>query len=208
MKTNSFKVHLVCTAHLDPVWLWSWEEGLREAISTFRTAVNMLDEFPEFEFNHNESLLYEWVKKYDPPLFKKIQLYVLRNRWHIAGGWYQLGNAEMTLGRPGAAVRAYSMARSLNPVDARFALMLGNALQAQGRLAEAMATFREAVALATRARDDGMAASGSFNLGSALIRAGRQPEAEAEFQRALQFDPEHQKSAEALNILGTAGSAR
>ena len=88
MKTNSFKVHLVCTAHLDPVWLWSWEEGLREAISTFRTAVNMLDEFPEFEFNHNESLLYEWVKKYDPPLFKKIQLYVLRNRWHIAGGWY------------------------------------------------------------------------------------------------------------------------
>ncbi len=126
----------------------------------------------------------------------------------IAGGWYQLGNAEMTLGRPGAAERAYSMARSLNPVDARFALMLGNALQAQGRLAEAMATFREAVALATRARDDGMAASGSFNLGSALIRAGRQPEAEAEFHRALQFDPEHQKSAEALKILGTAGSAR
>lgn len=88
MSNNKYTVHLVCTAHLDPVWLWPWEEGLREAISTFRTAVNMLNDFPEFEFNHNESLLYEWVKLYDPPLFKQIQSFVLKNRWHIAGGWY------------------------------------------------------------------------------------------------------------------------
>jgi|ETNmetMinimDraft_30_1059905.scaffolds.fasta_scaffold361864_1 hypothetical protein len=22
------KIHLVCNAHLDPVWLWPWEDGL------------------------------------------------------------------------------------------------------------------------------------------------------------------------------------
>src|SRR5690606_36415956 len=81
-------VHLFCNAHIDPVWMWAWEEGAREAISTFRTAVNLLGEFPEFVFSHNESLLYEWVEEYDPPLFERIQQYVKAGRWNITGGWY------------------------------------------------------------------------------------------------------------------------
>jgi alpha-mannosidase len=81
-------VHLFCNAHIDPVWMWGWEEGLREAISTFRTAVTLLDEFPEFVFNHNESLLYEWVEEYDPPLFDRIRQLVQAGRWNITGGWY------------------------------------------------------------------------------------------------------------------------
>lgn len=81
-------VHLICNAHLDPVWKWPWEEGAREAVSTFRTATDLLEEFPEFVFNHNESLLYEWVEDYDPPLFARIQALVAAGRWNISGGWY------------------------------------------------------------------------------------------------------------------------
>lgn len=81
-------VHLFCNAHIDPIWMWPWEEGAREAISTFRTAADLLDEFPEFVFNHNESLLYEWVEEYDPPLFERIRAHVRAGRWNITGGWY------------------------------------------------------------------------------------------------------------------------
>jgi alpha-mannosidase len=81
-------VHLICQAHLDPVWMWAWEEGAREAISTFNTAAQLLDEFPEFVFNHNESLLYEWIEEYDPRLFERIQGLVKARRWNITGGWY------------------------------------------------------------------------------------------------------------------------
>lgn len=49
------KIHLICNAHLDPVWLWRWEEGCTEALSTFRTAERFTDEFPGFTFNHNEA---------------------------------------------------------------------------------------------------------------------------------------------------------
>ncbi len=28
-------LHLICNAHLDPVWQWRWEEGAAEALSTF-----------------------------------------------------------------------------------------------------------------------------------------------------------------------------
>ena len=81
-------VHLICNAHLDPVWKWPWEEGAREAVSTFHTAADLLDEFPEFVFNHNESLLYEWVEEYDPMLFERIRALVKSGRWNISGGWY------------------------------------------------------------------------------------------------------------------------
>jgi alpha-mannosidase len=81
-------VHLICTAHLDPVWQWQWEEGCAEAIATFRNAVQLLKEHQSFVFNHNEALLYRWVKKMDHSLFKEIQKLVQEGRWIISGGWY------------------------------------------------------------------------------------------------------------------------
>jgi alpha-mannosidase len=86
--TPKQKCFLVCTAHLDPVWLWPWEEGLSEAISTYRVAADFLDQYPDFIFNHNESVLYEWVERNDPRLFKRIQKHVKNGRWAIAGGSY------------------------------------------------------------------------------------------------------------------------
>jgi alpha-mannosidase len=80
-------VHLICNAHLDPVWLWEWPEGAAEALSTFRTAAGLCREFPGFVFNHNEALLYRWVEEFEPGLFAELQELVKENTWHIMGGW-------------------------------------------------------------------------------------------------------------------------
>ena len=37
------RLHLLCNAHLDPVWLWDWEEGAAETLSTFRTAAELCE---------------------------------------------------------------------------------------------------------------------------------------------------------------------
>lgn len=37
------ELHLVCNAHIDPVWQWEWEEGVAAAFSTFNSAVNLAD---------------------------------------------------------------------------------------------------------------------------------------------------------------------
>lgn len=39
------KLHLICNAHLGPVWLWTWTEGAAEAISTFRTAADFCEKY-------------------------------------------------------------------------------------------------------------------------------------------------------------------
>lgn len=92
------RVHLAANAHLDPVWLWRWEEGCAEALSTFRTAAELTEEFPGFVFNHNESLLYQWVKENDPRLFEKLQGLVKEGKWHIMGGWYLQPDCNMPAG--------------------------------------------------------------------------------------------------------------
>jgi alpha-mannosidase len=92
------KIHLICNAHLDPVWLWEWEEGAAEAISTFRVAADFCEAYDGFVFNHNEVILYKWVEEYEPLLFKRIQALVGQGKWHIMGGWYLQPDCNMPCG--------------------------------------------------------------------------------------------------------------
>ena len=82
------KIHLICNAHLDPVWLWQRTEGIGEALSTFKIAADFCEKYDGFVFNHNESVLYEWIKDNDETLFKRIQNLVRDGKWRIMGGWY------------------------------------------------------------------------------------------------------------------------
>jgi alpha-mannosidase len=88
-------VHLICNAHLDPVWQWRWEEGCAEALSTFGNAVELLGEHGSLIFNHNEAVLYRWVQRHDRALFREIQRLVRRGRWSISGGWYLQPDVNM-----------------------------------------------------------------------------------------------------------------
>lgn len=98
-KENEKKIlFLVCNAHLDPVWLWEWEEGAAQALATFRTAADLSEAYPEFVFCHNEALLYQWIETYEPKLFERIQKLVKQGRWHIMGGWYLQPDCNMPSG--------------------------------------------------------------------------------------------------------------
>lgn len=92
------RIHLICNAHLDPVWQWEWEEGAAEALSTFKIAAGFCEEYDNFVFCHNEALLYRWIEEYDMPLFKKIQKLVKQGKWHIMGGWYLQPDCNMPCG--------------------------------------------------------------------------------------------------------------
>jgi alpha-mannosidase len=80
-------LHLVCAAHLDPVWMWDWDEGADAALATFYSAVKLSGEY-DYIFCHNEAILYEYIECYAPKLFQEIQALVKAGKWHIMGGWY------------------------------------------------------------------------------------------------------------------------
>lgn len=92
------EIKLICNAHLDPVWLWRRDEGMAEAISTFRVAAEFCRLYDGFVFNHNEAVLYEWIEENEPALFDEICELVKLGKWKIMGGWYLQPDCLMPCG--------------------------------------------------------------------------------------------------------------
>jgi alpha-mannosidase len=84
------RLHLVGNAHLDPAWLWRWQEGFAEIKATFRSALDRLEEFPEATFTSACAAYYQWVEQNEPGMFEEIRQRVREGRWTLAGGmWIQ-----------------------------------------------------------------------------------------------------------------------
>jgi len=81
-------VHLICQAHIDPVWLWPWTVGVDEVLNTCASMCDLLDRHPEVIFTRGESWVYEQVRRHDPALFRRIVAHIRGGRWSVVGGWY------------------------------------------------------------------------------------------------------------------------
>ncbi|HEY3321553.1 MAG TPA: glycoside hydrolase family 38 C-terminal domain-containing protein [Planctomycetota bacterium] len=84
MKKLTF--HLIGNAHLDPVWLWDWREGMNEGLITCRTILDLMDEFEELTFIRGESAIYQHIEEHDPKTFRRIVKQVEAGRWDVVGG--------------------------------------------------------------------------------------------------------------------------
>lgn len=82
------KLYLIGNAHIDPVWLWRYQEGFSEILATFRSVLDRMKEFPEIKFTSACASYYEFVEKIDPEMFEEIKERVKEGRWCITGGWF------------------------------------------------------------------------------------------------------------------------
>lgn len=82
------KLYMIGNAHLDPVWLWNWQEGFQEVKATFKSVLDRMNEDDNFVFTCSSAAYYEWVEKNNPKMFREIQRRVEEGRWELAGGWW------------------------------------------------------------------------------------------------------------------------
>lgn len=84
------QVYLIGNAHIDPVWLWRKGEGMAEVLSTFRSALDRMNEFPDYVFTCACAYYYEFVADVDPDMMREIRARVTEGRWVVVGGtWVQ-----------------------------------------------------------------------------------------------------------------------
>lgn len=91
----SNNIHLIGNAHLDPIWLWRWQEGCGEVLQTFRSAVDRLKEYDEFIFTCSSASYYRWVEEIDPELFEEIRFLVKKGKWIPVNGWWVQPDCNM-----------------------------------------------------------------------------------------------------------------
>ncbi len=79
---------MIGNAHIDPVWLWRWQEGFHEVKATFRSALDFMKEYPSFTFTASSAVFYEWIEQNDPEMFAEIRQRIQEGRWLLVGGMW------------------------------------------------------------------------------------------------------------------------
>ncbi|GHF53459.1 alpha-mannosidase [Deinococcus metalli] len=81
-------LHMIGNAHIDPVWLWTWQEGFQEIKATYRSALDRLTEDPDFIFTCSSAAHLAWIEANEPEMFAEIRARVHEGRWALVGGWW------------------------------------------------------------------------------------------------------------------------
>jgi alpha-mannosidase len=101
-------LHMIGSAHIDPVWLWQWPEGYQEVRATFRSVIELMEEYPELHFTCDSIAYYAWVEESDPELFEAIRERVAEGRWEVVGGWWVEPDCNLPCGESFARQALYA----------------------------------------------------------------------------------------------------
>jgi alpha-mannosidase len=94
---KQFTVRAAGNSHIDMAWLWPWTETVEVVRNTFRSALDLMREYPDFKFTMSSARAYVWMEEKYPDLFKEVQQRVREGRWEVIGGMW----VEPDLNMPG-----------------------------------------------------------------------------------------------------------
>lgn len=87
---KEYKVILASHAHIDMNWMWSYNETVAVTLATFRSILNIMDQYPEFCFSQSQASVYKIVEEYDPAMMEEIKARIAEGRWEVtAAAWVE-----------------------------------------------------------------------------------------------------------------------
>jgi alpha-mannosidase len=98
MADKKVTVHMIGNAHIDPVWLWKWQEGYAETLATCKSALDRMDETPDFRFTRADAATFRWIEESNPEMFEQIRQRVAEGRWSLVGGWWEQPDCNVPSG--------------------------------------------------------------------------------------------------------------
>ncbi len=81
-------LHLTGNAHIDAAWLWPWTETVDVVKRTFGTALQLMNEYPNYTFTQSAAAYNEWIAEKYPEMNAEIKRRIKEGRWEIVGGMW------------------------------------------------------------------------------------------------------------------------
>jgi alpha-mannosidase len=91
------KIDLAGNAHIDAAWLWPRSETIDVVKRTFSTALQLMNEYPDYTYSQSAAQYSEWMADKYPDINAQIAQRVKEGRWEIVGGMW----VEPDLNLPG-----------------------------------------------------------------------------------------------------------
>ena len=80
----------IAHAHIDMNWMWGYNETAAVTVDTFRTVLDLMDEYPELTFAQSQASTYEIIEKYAPEMLDEIRSRIREGRWEVtASEWVE-----------------------------------------------------------------------------------------------------------------------
>jgi alpha-mannosidase len=95
---KQFTIRAVGNSHIDMAWLWPWTETVEVVRNTFRSALDLMSEYPDFKFTMSSARTYEWMEEKYPDMFQEIQQRIKEGRWEVIGGMWVEPDLNMPAG--------------------------------------------------------------------------------------------------------------
>lgn len=81
-----YKVYMVSNAHFDSQWNWDVQRSISEYIpKTLDQNLLLLSKYPDYLFNFEGGIKYQWMKEYFPHQYELMKQYIREGRWHVTG---------------------------------------------------------------------------------------------------------------------------
>ncbi len=87
-KAKSMTMHCVAHAHIDMDWMWGFHETVDVVLNTFRTMLDLMDEYEDFTFSQSQAAVYRIAEYYDPALFERMKQRIKEGRFEFAGSTF------------------------------------------------------------------------------------------------------------------------
>ena len=81
-------LHLTGNSHIDAAWLWPWTETVDVVKRTFSTALQLMNEYPNYTFTQSAAQYNEWIADKYPVINDQIKQRIKEGRWEIVGGMW------------------------------------------------------------------------------------------------------------------------
>lgn len=89
-EAKSYQLILAAHAHIDMNWMWSFNETVAATLATFRSMLNIMDQYPEFKYSQSQGAVYKIVEEYDPDMMEEIKKRIAEGRWEVtATAWVE-----------------------------------------------------------------------------------------------------------------------
>ncbi|HEV2489809.1 MAG TPA: hypothetical protein VGT03_08370, partial [Candidatus Acidoferrales bacterium] len=95
---KTFTIHAAGNTHIDMAWLWPRSETEEAVRSTFTSALELMQEYPNLTFTMSTAQAYQWIQEKYPDLFAQIKERVKEGRWEPIGAMWVEPDLNMPTG--------------------------------------------------------------------------------------------------------------
>ncbi len=81
-------MHLTGNSHIDAAWLWPWTETVDVVKRTFSTALQLMNEYPDYTYTQSAAQYNAWIADKYPEMNEQIKKRIKEGRWEIVGGMW------------------------------------------------------------------------------------------------------------------------